>query len=242
MKYQHVILTGMLAAISIGLFSFGYAQDAPTNATLPAWKPQPKLMRYLSSLTRFSGYAIQPPRGYAMQQAQRTGFAACGWQGEGRSGVTPGLLMTVGPIPVHGSKKQTPEQLLAASLAAQKRRYVDWTQTDFERGQINGVVFARSYWTATQPQAKQKLRGVTYFAVDGATAIQLTGQDAAGNGKPTGNPDAGTRPDAGEASDANSDDATPNDIDHLLLTETAMQTFHRVGGFKPSAPPVTPSP
>ncbi len=237
MKYQRGILTGMLAVASIGLFGLGYTQDAPTHAPLPAWKPQPKLMRYLSSLTRFSGYAIQPPRGYAMQQAQRTGFAVCGWQGEGRNGVTPGLLMTIGPVPVRGSKKPTPEQLLTASLDAQKRRYVDWTQTDFERGQINGVVFARAYWTATQPQAKHKLRGVTYFAVDGGIAIQLTGQDAAGNGKPVGNTDAGTRPDAGsEDPDANSDDTTPNGIDRLQLVETAMQTFHRVGGFKPSAP------
>lgn len=244
MKHQRGINVGMLTAVSMTLLHPGYAQDAPPNAPLPVWKPQPKLMRYLASLTRFSGYAIQPPRGYAMQQTQRVGFAACGWQGNGgRSGVAPGLLLTIGPVPVRGSKKQTSEQLLTASLDAQKRRYTDWTQTAFERGQVNGLVFLRSYWTATQAQAKQKLRGVTYFAVDGGTAIQLTGQDAVRGGKPAGSPDAGTQPEvSGEDPDASSDDMTPAEVDRLQLAETAMHTFHRTGGSKAPARPIVPAP
>ena len=244
MTYQQKITTAMASLGSIALLSFGYAQEAPTppNTPLPAWKPQLKMMRFLTSLTRFSGYALQPPRGYAMQQTQRLGVAACGWQGNRtRNGIAPGLMLTVGQVPASAGKRWTPEQLLISSFNAQKRNLNDWTQTDVERGQINGITFARAYWTATGVQKQQKLRGVSYFAVDGDRAIRLAAQDAGRAGKPEGAEKAGTQTGAGASEpDANSDEATPSDVDRLLLAEAAIQTFHRSIGYKSPARP-TPS-
>lgn len=136
-------------------------------------------------------------------------------------------------------RKITAEQLLANALNSQKRGYDDWTQTAVERGRINGLTFARAYWTGTLGQDKRKLRGVSYFAVDGSLMIVLTAQDAGrANDKPTDASAPETQADPnGETSDADNDASLPSDIDRLQLAEAAMQTFRRSGAsLTPSRP------
>ena len=155
-----------------------------------------------------------------MWQGQRPSMATIAWQGSAaRNSIAPGLLVAVGPTPQGMGRKITAEQLLANALNSQKRGYTEWTQTAVERGRINGLTFARAYWTGTlgtgtSGQDKRKLRGVSYFAVDGSLMIVLTAQDAGrANDKPTDASTPETQADAnGETSDADNDASLPSDI------------------------------
>ncbi len=248
--YRYIAAVMMGAAIVSGSILKGGTQEAPSALPLPIWKPMPRTLRYLARPTRVWKYTMQPPAGYTPRQTQQTRLLAYNWHGQAaKTGVTPNVSLALAPTPMRNGKPYTAEQLVASVLAALKRGHDAWTQTLVEQGQINGIAFARAYWTGTERQLKRKLRGVAYMAVDGPTIISLQSQDIAPD-KPddakTGAADAAPdtlNPNANAAApDAANADGMPENIDRLRLAETAMQTFRRYAAPKPApaAPPVAP--
>lgn len=232
-----------IAAMTAGAILAGYAQEE--KSALPAaWKPNPKMLRYIGRQTRVLSYAVQAPIGYTARQTRQPRLIAYTWLGQARkTGVTPNLTLALAPTPIVNKKPMTPEQLLTNALNAMKRGHEDWTQTPAERGQINGLTFARAYWTGTERQRSRKLRGVAYMGVDGSVAISMQCQDLALPGAKPGaegaqNPADAAPPDANAQENG---DVSQDNFDHLKLAEAAMQTFRRYTTPKPADPaaPVT---
>ena len=225
----------------------GGAQEAAPAPPLPVWKPMPKMLRYLVRPTRVWKYTMQPPTGYTPRQTQQARLLAYNWHGQAaKTGITPNVSLALAPTPLRNGKPYTAEQLVASALASLKRGHDAWTQTPVEQGQINGISFARAYWTGTERQLKRKLRGVAYMAVDGLTVISLQSQDIAPDkpddaktGAADAAPNPNTDPNVTAAPDAINADGLPENIDRLKLAETAMQTFRRYAAPRPvpSAPP-----
>ena len=239
------VVAGILIS---GIGKAGRAQEA-APAPLPVWKPQTTLVRYLARSARVLKYALQPPAGYAARQTQRPGLQATTWRGAAsQTGITPNVTLALAPAPLVNGKPYTPERLIVGALGSLKRGHDNWTQTDIEQGKINGITFARAYWTGTERQHKRKVRGVSYMAVDGPTLISLQSQDMAlatsTTAKPNASSDAPPTSDAAptanppnaNAPDINPADGLPSNIDRLKLAEAAILTFRRYAAPKPVAP------
>lgn len=186
------------------------------------WRPDAKLLRYVGRQMPVLSYSLQPPASYTLHQIHRDGQISYIWQGAGTS-FAPNLAIAIAAIPLRDSKKITADQLLTNALNTLHRGYSDWTQTESEHGQINGLSFVRAYWTGTNQ--KQKRRGVSYVALDGSNALSLLSQDKVPGGGPTSGE---ASPDGANPSEAPADEVLPATVDRLKLAEAAIQTLHRV--------------
>lgn len=156
------------------------------------------------------------------------------WQGQATaSGFIPYLSMALAPAPMpvrKGDKKLTADRLLNISTASLKRGFDDWTETEIEHGQINGISFVRIYWTGTERQQKRKLRGVSYVAIDDTAAISLTAQDIArGTAATPPTTTEGVSVDATAPGNDAPADGLPETVDRLKLAEAVFQTLHNGG-------------
>ena len=252
-RFAPVVTLPFALMIGVANSIMGGAQEA-APAPLPVWKPQTGLLRYLARPTRVLKYTMQPPAGYAARQTQQPRLLAYTWRGAAsQSGVTPNVALALAPAPATKGKSYTAERLIAGALGFLKRGHDDWTQTPVEQGQINGLPFARAYWTGTERQHKRKVRGVAYMAVDGATLISLQSQDmapvapnAAKSGESSDTPPASNGEAAPNANPtapiANPAEGTPDAPNRLKLAETAMLTFRRYAAPKLVTPALPAAP
>ena len=224
-------LNGVSGKVEAQAAKEGQTADKPVKEAV--WQADPKVKRYLGRQYVLGGYAVSQPIGYTDHLVRKPGLLANYWQGqETASGFVPYLAMAFAPTPMpvnKSDKKMTPDRLLNIAMASLKRGFDDWTQTEFEHGQINGISFIRTYWTGTDRQQKRKLRGVSYVAIDDTAAISLTAQDVARTSTTNIPPNTAdglstTPPPANDPPATN----LPDKVDHLKLAETVFQTLHRV--------------
>jgi hypothetical protein len=163
------------AAITLLAPNFSNAQ----TGELPKWTADQAMLDRLGEAVEVEGYELWPPKDYEPSPNAPTPPVGKmhAWIGRARpDGGRPFVMLTL--IPAPPSVPEGPEALdgvLQRLLDGVKRRSMEWEQSEFEKGTINGVTFVRSRWKATQ--MNKQLEGVTYAAIDGRTVIQLWSQD-----------------------------------------------------------------
>jgi hypothetical protein len=143
--------------------------------TVPA-DQQDKLADYVSF---GKGYRIRPPKGYTQQtQSGPRGETAYVWISQPRpDGLKSQVMVGIATPPPQEAKLLTPEADLQSMLNSFKKDLQDWSQTDTERGEINGMAFVRARWSGTRIMTGHKVHGFCYVTVQNQEFIKILSQD-----------------------------------------------------------------
>ncbi len=122
-------------------------------------------------------YTIRPPKGYSLVQPASSlppEIKKFVWAGERRDDGTRGMVtLLLIPLPPEEAGANVLESQLATALADRQDKFDNWTQTEPERVQVNGLQFLRARWKGFD-RARQRMRhGFHYMAQDGRTIICL---------------------------------------------------------------------
>jgi hypothetical protein len=152
-----------------------------SSASLPVWKPDAKLLEELAPGTTVEDYQVRPPKEYSINPPGETApgqVKAFYWVGKPREDKTaPFFLIGLVPSPAAEVRERTLEKELDELLEGFKRRLGNWTQTAPERGQVNGLTFVRTHWSAIDREKQGRMHGFMYLAKDGSTVIHISTKD-----------------------------------------------------------------
>jgi len=164
---------GLMAVLSLA------APGGQGRAAASAWHPKPALKKQLAAPALVEGYQIQPPRGYRLvTQAGPGGSVAHVWVGPPHANkVRPYLMVVLLTPPPAEAHKYSLNQILAKMLGGIRRQRGTWSQTLIEHGTVNGLKFARAYWSGTDAPTGLKMHGFGYVAQDGPQFAYLSSQD-----------------------------------------------------------------
>jgi len=148
--------------------------DAP-----PRWKPGSNAFSQVGEEVQVGRYRIHPPADFiADQVAPEAGQQLFRWKGPLRPDGTVPLfeirLTSAGPM------ANKLEDVMEKDLQAIPSTRLGWTCAAAMRGEINGMVFARTRWSIMESLVpmKYKKSGLLYAAVDGDTLIRISLQDS----------------------------------------------------------------
>jgi hypothetical protein len=142
------------------------------------WEPEAALLEKLQPETEVEAYRVRPPKGYTMTATPAPNGKAYAWAGAPRAnGVTPSFTVLVMTVPQREATISA-EDFVGKMLEGVKKRRDGWQQSATERGQVNGLEFARTRWSGTEPTKGWKMHGFSYGFKDGNTYVQLASQDA----------------------------------------------------------------
>jgi hypothetical protein len=163
----------------------GIALEASGQRTKKSaeWMASPAALKQLGVAESVDTYSIRIPKGYELQQGKNTppGVQAWAWTGPARSDGTKSsitmMLISLTPQQAEQFKALSLEQLTEKLLGGVKRQRTNWKQEKAEKGEINGLKFARIRWEGTEPTKNWDMRGFIYVARDGNSIVQLASQD-----------------------------------------------------------------
>jgi hypothetical protein len=141
------------------------------------WTPDPRALEELGPAVDIQGYQIRPPKDYAVTAPPPVpkGSKAFTWRGPRRiDGTAPDFMITVvtlPPVEAHA----TIDQNLAQLTSSFRRKFPGLSTTGHEYGRINGLKFARTYWTAVRQGVE--VHGILYTGVDDNKRILFISQD-----------------------------------------------------------------
>jgi hypothetical protein len=89
-------------------------------------------------------------------------------------------------VPPAKAARLTLDEWLSNSLNGRQRRHAqNWSQTNIDQGQINGLTFDRTSWSGKADHFGVPARGFIYVAIDGSNYIEISGQDVEPNHETT---------------------------------------------------------
>jgi hypothetical protein len=143
------------------------------------WQPAAALLDELAPAADVADYQVRPPKGFAKSadpDKPPKGIKAMPfWFGAARADEpAPQLMVLVSAVPAEMAPPL--EEALSGQLALPKQQLERWSQTEPERGKVNGLDFLRARWSGTDPKTKAKTSGFTYVAQDGENSVTLSGQ------------------------------------------------------------------
>jgi hypothetical protein len=145
------------------------------------WTPNAAFLGDLAPETQVQGYRLRPPKGYSFQQRAVLNGTLYIWKGITRpNGSSPGLIMTINPVPPLELANTTLDQQFSAFLTSfknsQRFQVPDLANTASEHGEIDGVKFVRCRLTGNVV-GKGKLHGFCYLGIVGSNLISMTSVD-----------------------------------------------------------------
>lgn len=158
-------------------------EPTPNPVSLSIWTPNKDMLDLLNEFSTepfVNRYGLCPPKDYKFI-ADREKRISLGntaytgaWVGQLRSDLSrPQVQITI--FDFEKPDKRSLEQILTKMIELIKEGKVNFSQGPIERGQINGLEFARCEWNGKFRD--EPMRGILYIAVDGPTILMLSTQD-----------------------------------------------------------------
>jgi hypothetical protein len=168
---------GITLAILLGKGGDKSAKGSANDEGLPDWTPDPALLAQLGPEEPLSpegeidptavrpDFRIRPPKGFERtDEAHKQMSKWASLSKENKSVVM--IILKIGsigdPVKEADAKKRT------------EPYYEDFTAAPVERGRINGLTFARSFWEAKVEKSDDRVRGAEYVLQDGKNEIVIS--------------------------------------------------------------------
>lgn len=204
---------GFILASVVCVAQFGCSRHTERQERLPVRQVDPALTTQLGPETRVGDYSIHLPTGYQPMQADTLpylnlfGVDMHMWAGDKND---PRRRSTLSVIFVKRFNTATPEDVLRQ--CQNQRDLTHLTQSRTERGTINGVTFARVYWSGVETFHSTGrtllVQGRSYATTNFAHGVHLKGRNSV---------------------DCQGDTCGPRPVENtpLPLVEAAAFTFHK---------------
>lgn len=180
-----------------------------------AWQANPVLTGQLGPETAVEGYGLRLPTGYQPMQADTLPFLRPFgvdmhmWSGDKSD---PRGRSTFSVIFVQRFNAATPEDVLRQCQSQNRRDLTRFVQSTTERGTINGIPFARTYWSGVETFHSTGrtllVQGCSYTTTNYAHGVYFEGRNSV---------------------DCQGDACRPQAVENttLPLAEAAVFTFHK---------------
>ena len=161
-------------AFGLGIGGLAHAAGAPTK-----WTPAPTMDAKLGTFQPCDAYELRPPKGFTLiMKPASESTTGCAWISPVRKDGTRGYVMVVFATP-------SPEELQTHTLtdvlnhfvAGIGERRTGFKTSTVSLGTIDGITFARTYWSGADSSTGAKMHGFVYAAVDGPTVLEISSQD-----------------------------------------------------------------
>ncbi|MEZ5941588.1 MAG: hypothetical protein R3C18_09365 [Planctomycetaceae bacterium] len=161
--------------------------EVDESSRLPLWKPDESDLTELDGPYDFGDYEFRPPRAFKLLRSnhREMGMRMDIWMGKIREDETYAQLLVMISEPSIQNTKFSLKKTLRATVDQVRMRRSDWTEEEFEEGQVNGISFVRTSWSgvatdaAREGLAGRKMHGVVYLAIHNERVISIMCQDVA---------------------------------------------------------------
>lgn len=162
------------------LYEGAWAKPGVAEPTGPVaeWKSDAAQLAKLAPPEDVTGYKVRPPAGFTPTERTQGGTRAMIWQGKLRpDGSVPKLIVMVGKLGP-GEDKRPIEQGAETVFGPFKRKLLEYSQGQSERGTINGLTFTRFTFQGKEEGKPEFVgHGVVYHGNNGPQYVHMIVMD-----------------------------------------------------------------